>query len=102
MSSKIITKEQVQHIAHLSKLTLTDAETEKLANMFTETLDVIDVLDELNTSNVEETYQITGLTNVFQKDNENKITLTKEEVLKNAKEVQRGLIATKAVFDREF
>ncbi len=101
MTSKTVTKEQVKKIAELSKLELTNEETEKFAEMFSETLQVIDVLEELDTSSVPETYQVTGLTNVFQAK-ENKATLTKEQVLKNAKEVIRDLIATDAVFDREY
>ena len=101
MTSKTVTKEHVKKIAELSKLELTNEETEKFAEMFSETLQVIDVLEELDTSSVPETYQVTGLTNVFQAK-ENKATLTKEQVLKNAKEVIRDLIATDAVFDREY
>ncbi|HSX39945.1 MAG TPA: Asp-tRNA(Asn)/Glu-tRNA(Gln) amidotransferase subunit GatC [Candidatus Saccharimonadales bacterium] len=96
----MITKEQVIKISELVKITLTDAEVEKLTTMFSDTLTNIDILKELDTSNVAETYQVTGLTNVFQ-TSANKATLPKEEALKNAHEVIRGLIATKGVFDRE-
>lgn len=101
MTTKI-TKEQVKKIAELTKLTLTEQEFEKYAKLFSETLKVIDVLKELDTVDVPETYQVTGLTNVFQKGGENKVTLTKEQVLMNAKAVMNGLIATDPVFDREF
>ena len=100
MSELIITKEQVKRIAHLCKLQLTEAELEKFSQTFTQTLAVIDVLNELDTSDVPETYQVTGLGNVFQEDVEQKGTLTQEEVLKNAKNKKRGLIVTKGVFDR--
>ena len=100
MAKTLITKEQVVKIAELCKLQLSEAEVEKFSRLFSETLQVIDVLNELDTSKVPETYQVNGLTNVFQKDDENVATLTKEEVLKNAKRVEKGLIATEAVFDR--
>lgn len=100
MAKTLITKEQVVKIAALCKLQLSEAEVEKFSRLFSETLQVIDVLNELDTSKVPETYQVNGLTNVFQKDDENVATLTKEEVLKNAKRVEKGLFATEAVFDR--
>jgi aspartyl-tRNA(Asn)/glutamyl-tRNA(Gln) amidotransferase subunit C len=100
MVEKLITKEQVVKIAELCKLELTKEEVEKFSKLFSETLKVIAVLDELDTPNVKETYQVNGLMNVFQKDDENVATLTQKEVLKNAKKVEKGLIATDPVFDR--
>lgn len=99
--AQTITKEQVKKIAELVKLSLTEEQIEKLSAMFSDTLKTIEVLDELDIKNVSETYQVTGLTNVFSDPQKNKTTLTKEEALSNAKEVIRGLIATQAVFDRE-
>lgn len=95
----VISKEQVKKISDLVKVPLTETEVEKLATMFSETLKTIEVLKELDTSSTEETYQVTGLTNVFQTD-KNTATLSQEEAIKNAKEKINGLIATKAVFDR--
>ena len=101
MSAKLkITKEQVEKVSVLSKLELS-GEEEKFAGLFTDTLEKIEVLNELNTDNVVETFQVTGLTNVFQKDNENKASLTKQEAVSNGKEVSNGLFVTKGVFDRE-
>lgn len=96
-----ITEKQVKKIAQLCNLVIDAADLEKFAKMFTDTLDYINVLEELDTSSTKETYQVTGLTNVFMKDGENVATLSKEDALKNASEVVRGLFATKAVFDRE-
>ena len=101
MEKPVITKAQVKKVAQLCKLTLSEEEVDKFSKMFSETLTVIDVLNELDTANVPETYQVTGLTNVYQVPGGNVATLTKEEVLQNADEVVRGLFATNAVFDRE-
>ncbi len=68
--------------------------------MLTDTLDYIDILEELDTKTTPETYQVTGLTNVFQKEEEKPTTLAKEKALANAKEVIRSMFATEAVFDR--
>lgn len=99
MKKKIVSFEEVKKIAKLCKLTLTEKEMEKLSKMLSETLDYINVLDELDVTNTSETFQVTGLTNVFQDGFSN--TLSKEDALANAKEVIKGLFATEAVFDRK-
>jgi aspartyl-tRNA(Asn)/glutamyl-tRNA(Gln) amidotransferase subunit C len=98
MPSAKITKEQVKHIAKLAKLEVS-GEEERFAELLSDTLDYIEILNELDTSKVSETYQVTGLTNVYQKDDENKATITQKEALSNAKEVKGGLIVTKGVFE---
>ncbi len=97
---KMIKPEEVKKLAQLSNLTLTDSEVKKFAELFTETLKYMDTLNELDTSNTKETYQITGLTNVFQKKDEDNTTLSQEAALKNAKEVKDNLFVTKAVLER--
>jgi len=97
MSSQQITKEQVKKIAQLAKLDVTGQE-EKFADLFTDTLKKIDVLRELDTSNVKETFQVTGLSNVFQGEESIRATLSKKEALSNAKEKVDGLFATEPVF----
>ncbi|MBN1462128.1 MAG: Asp-tRNA(Asn)/Glu-tRNA(Gln) amidotransferase subunit GatC [Paludibacteraceae bacterium] len=100
MATKNISKKEVLHIAKLCNLVLSDEEVEKLSKMLTDTLDYIDILDEVDTGEVTETFQVTGLTNVYQQESDNPATLSKKEALLNAKEVIKGLFATKAVFDR--
>lgn len=101
MAKKKLTREEVVHIAQLCNLTLSEVEIDKLSEMLGETIDYIEVLKELETENVKETYQVTGLENVFQDENESNTTLSKKEALSNAHEVIEGKFATKAVFDRE-
>lgn len=56
-----LTKEQVQHIAKLARLHLTDEEMERYAGQLTDILTYVEVLKELDTSSVPETSQVTGL-----------------------------------------
>jgi len=95
MDSRKITIEEVKKIAQMSKLNI-EGDEEK----FSQTLDYIKILDELDTSKVSETFQVTGLTNVYQ-DGSQKVTLPREDALKNVKETARNLVVTKGVFDRE-
>jgi aspartyl/glutamyl-tRNA(Asn/Gln) amidotransferase C subunit len=99
MTENIISKEEVKKIAELSNLDVSGQE-EKLSKMLSETLGYIKNLNELDTTNTPVTYQVTGLTNVFQKDEDKPQTLIKEEAFSNAHEERDGLFATKAVFDR--
>lgn len=98
MADKKISVEEVKRMAILSNLDVSGQE-EKLVLLFSDTLKHLEVLDELDTSEVSETNQVTGLTNVFQ-DEKNFKTLTTKEALSNAKEQSNGLFATKAVFER--
>ena len=98
---EIISKEQVNHIADLAQLPLKKGDDVLFSKLLSDTLSYINILNELNTDNVTETYQVTGLVNIYQKGAENTVTLDQEDALKNAKETKRGLVVTKGVFDRE-
>lgn len=99
MSDRSLSIEDVKKIAILAKLDISGDE-ERFSKLLSETIDYIKVLQELDTSKVKETFQVTGLTNVFQQKEGQNATISKEEALSNAKEVIDGLIATKGVFDR--
>ena len=98
MSDKYISKEEVKKIADLANLDIS-GEVDRLASLLSNTLGYIQTLKELDTTNVEETFQVTGLTSVFQDDTEAD-SLTKEEALSNASDSYKGLFSTKPVFKR--
>jgi len=95
----IIDRKQAEHIAELVRLDIS-GEEEKFAEILSDTLEYVEALDELEADGVKETYQVTGLTNVFQQEQVS-ATLTKEEALANAREEVDGLFATEGVFERE-
>ncbi len=99
MANKM-SSEEVLKIAKLVELSLTSEEIKKLSVMLPETLDYVKVLDELDTKNIDETYQVTGLKNVFMPKGKNVTTLNQEEALGNAKEAIQDKFSTEAVFDR--
>lgn len=94
-----VTKEDVEKIAELSKLKLSETEIADFSKIFTDTLSYIDVLEELDVSNTTETFNVTGLSNVYQKGEKDQTTLTKEEALSNASERVGDLFATTGVFE---
>ena len=58
----------IEHIAKLARLRLTDAEKETFSKQIETIVEYIEKLNELDTQNVEPTAHILGLNNVFRKD----------------------------------
>ncbi|MCK9578940.1 MAG: Asp-tRNA(Asn)/Glu-tRNA(Gln) amidotransferase subunit GatC [Methanoregula sp.] len=63
-----LSKQEIQHIADLARLELTDEELEKYGSQLSGILDYIDELKEVDTANVNPTAQVTGLQNVMRAD----------------------------------
>lgn len=63
-----LTRAQVQHIAKLARLALTDAEVDKFTGQLTTILDYVAQLNEVDTDGVVPTSQVTGLKNVMRED----------------------------------
>ncbi len=63
-----ITREEVQHIALLSRLELTEGEMERYADQLTAILDYAAKLNELDTSGVEPLFHAVPVENVFRED----------------------------------
>ena len=76
-----ISRDDVLHLAQLSKLQLSDDEVDSLATDITNILGYVEQLDELNTENVEPTYQVTGLESVWREDIVSHDDVTREGLL---------------------
>lgn len=63
-----LTKQQIEHIAKLARLELTEEELKKYGAQLSGVLDYIGQLNEVNTDGVEPTAQVTGLENIFRQD----------------------------------
>ena len=93
-----MTKKDVQKIAHLARLELTEDEVEKFTGQLSGILEYIDQLNEVNTDDVEITAQVTGLSNVFRKDEVEKCAV-QAELLAQAPEVDEDEgVKVKSVF----
>lgn len=93
MTLNNISKDDVRQIAELAKLSLSDREITKFSGELSETISYIDILTQLNSrvENLGETYEVSGLSNVFREDEIDKSRiLTQEEALSNAKNTYRG------------
>lgn len=89
---------EVEHIAKLANLTLSEKEVEIFSGQLSETISYIEKLNELQTKSVSPTSQTTGLKNVFRED-EVESSFSLEHTLGNAKKIYKGYFVTKPVFD---
>lgn len=87
-----ITNDDVQHLARLSNLQLTDDEVSSLQGDLENILGYIEQLSELDTSGVEPTYQVTDLQNVWREDEVDTYGLGKADLLKSAPDAEADQI----------
>jgi aspartyl-tRNA(Asn)/glutamyl-tRNA(Gln) amidotransferase subunit C len=93
----------VLNVAQLARIELSKQEETKFAGQLGAVLENFELLNKVDTTGVEATAQVTGLTNVFRID-EIKNPLGKEsrdELLKNAPEIQEGSIKVPGVFHND-
>lgn len=63
-----LTKQEIEHVAKLARLELTEEEIEKYGSQLSSVLDYIDQLKEVDVTGVEPTAQVTGLVNAWRED----------------------------------
>lgn len=69
----MISKEQVEHIARLARIELTEEEKERFTKELSSVLDYVNQLNKVDTSKTEGISQVTGLENIIREDIEDKI-----------------------------
>ena len=96
------TSQDVDKIAKLALIPVTDEEKKELAQGFTTVVRVLDVLKKVDVTNVEPTHQVTGLENVFRDDvvDEGRM-FTQEQALANAPKVHDGYFMVDQVIDQD-
>ena len=93
-----ISKEQVQHLAKLVRIEITDSEVRILASQLSDILEHFEALEDVDTKNIVPTAHPAPLSNIMRTD-EVKDSLPKEEVLQLAPETEDGLIRVRAVLE---
>lgn len=84
-----IDKTQVEHIARLARLAISEEEKELFGAQLSKILEYIEKLNELDTSQVEPTSHVVALTNVMRED-VSAPCLPREEALQNAPDKADG------------
>ena len=84
-----ITKQQVEHIAHLSRLEIKEDEIAGYIEKMESVVGLFDKLNSVDTAEIKPTYHVLDLVNVFREDVAQD-GIDREEVLKNAHETEAG------------
>lgn len=94
-----LSKEEVEHIALLARLGLTNEEVEKYGEQLSSILDYVEQLKKVDTEGIEPTAQVTGLENVMREDRiEGCDKETRGKLIKLAPESEDDLVKTRSVF----
>lgn len=92
-----VTEKDVEQIALLARLKLTDAEKQKYQTELSAILGYVDTIGEVKTDHVESTTQVTGLSDVVRADVKSPSKLSRDEVLVNAPDAKDGYIKVKSI-----
>lgn len=93
-----ITVKDVEHVANLARLALTDEEKEQFTGQLNAILKYAEKLNELDTTGVEPTSHVLPLANVMRED-EPGTSLPIEKVLRNAPEAEDDQFKVPAVLE---
>jgi len=96
-----ITKKEVEHIAELARIELTEKGKDKMTKELEAVLSYVGKLKEVNTEGVEPVAHITGLTDVFRKDDNPREPDAEniKRLLKQAPSEKDGYVKVKSVFE---
>lgn len=93
-----ISREEVEHVAYLARLGLTEEELERLGEQISAILENMEVLNELDTAAIPPTAQVFPVDNVMRRD-EAGPSLPREKVLGNAPQREEVYFRVPPVFE---
>jgi len=94
----MITKKEVEHIAKLARLGLTEKEKEKMQKELSSVLGYIEKLKEVDISKVEPTSYSIKIENVMREDQSKEKKLeTRKKLIEMAPEKKEGYLKTKSI-----
>jgi aspartyl-tRNA(Asn)/glutamyl-tRNA(Gln) amidotransferase subunit C len=91
MKRQHLSKKEVEHIAWLAHIELSDKEKPLFTEQFNEILEYFKKIDQVDTERVEPTYHVLDIENVYRKDR-TKPSLTTEEALRNAPKKEKKFL----------
>ena len=91
-----LTREEVEYVAELARLGLSDDEISRLQNQLSSILGHIEAIDRLDTNAIPPTAQVTAMTNVMRPDVV-RCSLPREAVLENAPRQADGFFEVDAI-----
>jgi aspartyl-tRNA(Asn)/glutamyl-tRNA(Gln) amidotransferase subunit C len=93
-----ISRDQVEHVAKLARLNLTEDEAVQYTTQLNAILNFFEKLDELDTERVEPTSHVMEVYNVMRADEE-RPSIEREEALRNAPDHEDGQFKVPAVME---
>ena len=93
-----LSRDEVKHIALLTRLGLTEAEIEKFREQLSDILENFEVLQQVDTSSILPTAQSINLQSVIRED-EIAPSLSQSQVLANAPQEEKGCFKVRAVLE---
>jgi aspartyl-tRNA(Asn)/glutamyl-tRNA(Gln) amidotransferase subunit C len=99
MTNKI-DADMVKHVAQLVRLGISEEEAQKFSGQFSSIIDYFNMLNEVDTENVPPASDIANNTNVLREDAV-KLSMSREEFLKNAPRSERGYVKVPSVLGDE-
>ncbi len=94
----MLTREQVEHVANLAKLDLTDEEIETYRSQLSAILEYAAILERLDTDVIPPTASVVPLRNVM-RDDEPAPSLQQTDALANAPSAREGFFQVKAILE---
>ena len=95
-----ISKEQVRHVALLSRIEMSDEEVEVFQSQLENILEYMDKLDELDTEGIEPMMHVLDLTNVYREDVVRE-SLSREDAMRNAPKSDGEYFLVPRILDTE-
>lgn len=93
-----LSRAEVEHIAELAKLGLTEEEKERFREQLSAILEYAEMLQQLNTEAIPPTATVLPLQNVMRPD-EVAPSLSQEDILANAPDVAEGCFRVRAILE---
>ncbi|WP_227396856.1 Asp-tRNA(Asn)/Glu-tRNA(Gln) amidotransferase subunit GatC [Jeotgalibacillus aurantiacus] len=93
-----ITTDEVKHVAHLARLSITEEEAAKFADQLGAIITFAEQLNELDTDHVEPTTHVLEMKNIMRED-KSVDGLPREKVLKNAPDHQDGQVKVPTILE---
>ncbi len=94
-----ITKQDVEHVARLARLALSEDEKTRYAGQLEAILGYIDQLNAVNTDNVPLTTHVLPMSNVWREDVSDQHLCNPEDLLKNAPEREGPFFKVKKIIE---
>ncbi|MHA1603088.1 MAG: Asp-tRNA(Asn)/Glu-tRNA(Gln) amidotransferase subunit GatC [Candidatus Freyarchaeota archaeon] len=88
---KIISQEQIEHVAWLARIELTEDEKRVFTEQLNEILDYFKKIDEIDTSKIKPTFHVIDLVNVMREDKVSP-SLSRKDALKNTSQKEDSYI----------